>query len=103
MNILSDDHPLAVAMKAAMAHIDDYIDSYEMECDDGTYHPKEMERALIRDAIYGLVDTDEFQRLARAEITEREKLRQSEGDCVICGCRLPQHWGGCSAMSEGEV
>lgn len=96
INPLPDDHPLRVAMAAAQKHTNDYIDGYAMECDDGTYTPTEQERALIRDAIYGLVDTDEFQRIARAEINERERLRKEEGDCVECGCHLPQHWGGCS-------
>jgi glycosyltransferase involved in cell wall biosynthesis len=93
---LPDDHPLRVAMTAAWKYVDEYIDSYDMECDDGTYHPNEQERMLIRDAIAGLVDGDEFQRLVRAEITEREKLREAEGDCVECGCHLPNHWGSCS-------
>lgn len=101
-NPLPDDHPLRVAMTAVMAYLDDYIDSYELEADDGTYTPNDQERMLIRDAIYGL-DNDEFARLVRAEITEREKLRQAEGDCVECGCHLPQHWGGCSQDSSPTV
>lgn len=46
--------------------IESYIDDYEMrDCEDengncGDYQPSEQERALIEDAIHGLVDDEEF-------------------------------------------
>jgi hypothetical protein len=88
-----------MAGKAVSEHVDEYIDGYEMECDDGTYQPNDQERMLIRDAIYGLIDDDHLQRLIRTELSEREKLRKSEGDCIECGCTLPNHWGSCSAQT----
>lgn len=93
---LASDHPLVVASGAVQEQVNSYVDDYVMECDDGTYTPNEQERMLIRDAIYGLIDDDGFQRRIRAEVTEREKLRKAQGDCIECGCHLPNHWGGCS-------
>ncbi len=97
---LPEDHPLRVALKAAEAHVNDYIDAYELEADEGTYHPNEQEQMLIRDAVAGLL-SDEYLRLARAEINEREKLRQEDGECIECGRCLPEHWGGCSSLGKG--
>lgn len=98
---LPEDHPLRVAMNAAQAHVNEYLDSYELEADEGTYYPNEQERMLIQDAVAGLL-SDEYLRLARAEINEREKLRQEDGECIECGRCLPEHWGGCSSQGKGE-
>ena len=59
---LSPDHPLLVAGAAVLTHVNEYINGYAMEADEGTYHPNEQEQMLIRDAIYGLIDEDDFQR-----------------------------------------
>lgn len=42
--------------------IEEYVADYEMRGDEGDYQPTENERFLIKDAIYGLIDEDNFQR-----------------------------------------
>jgi hypothetical protein len=41
-------------------YVDEYIDGYVMEGDDGCYTPSDHERFLIKDAIMGLLADDEF-------------------------------------------
>mgnify|MGYP001285240005 CR=1 FL=1 len=40
--------------------IDDYVDDYVMEGDDGTYRPTESEKCLIKDAVMGLLADPEW-------------------------------------------
>lgn len=41
--------------------IEEYVADYEMRGDEGDYQPKDHERCLIKDAIYGLIDDPEFK------------------------------------------
>lgn len=40
--------------------VDEYVDGYMLEGDDGSYTPTETERLLIKDAVMGLLATPEF-------------------------------------------
>ncbi|MFK5949525.1 MAG: hypothetical protein QM500_12235 [Methylococcales bacterium] len=40
--------------------IDEYIDEYELEADEGSYTPNDHEKVLITDSIYGLISDEEF-------------------------------------------
>lgn len=87
--------------------ITEYVDRYEMaDAEDGDgnagdYSPSDWERCLIMDAIQGLLGDDGIlDKIAEArEYTA--KLRIEAGECVHCGRKLPDHWGGCS-MDNGE-
>lgn len=91
------DVSLVKAVQSVQKFADDYVDAYELEADEGSYTPNEQEQMLITDAINGLIADEDFLRLVRSEVDEREKLRKERGECVICGCKLPEHWGGCSS------
>lgn len=99
---MSEDTADRAPVKAARSvqkFAQDYIDGYELEADEGTYTPTDEEEMLITDAIVGLIEDEDFCRLVRDEVVEREKRRAANGECIICGRKLPDHWGGCSAVN----
>jgi hypothetical protein len=95
---LGSDEPLVVAIGAVQKYADEYVDEYELAGDSGDYTPSDHQRLLIADAINGLIADEDFLRLVRTEVVEREKRRGALGECLECSRLLPDHWGGCSAL-----
>lgn len=67
--------------------IDDYVDDYAMEGDDGTYRPTESEKCLLKDAVMGLL-ADPAWNSAWGEIVEGSKqapqVPMTEDEIVKC-------------------
>ncbi|CAB3920056.1 hypothetical protein [Achromobacter ruhlandii] len=53
-------HPTARDWKAIDAAVREYLDGYEMEGDGGYYVPNNRERAILDDAVAGLLADDDF-------------------------------------------
>lgn len=102
--MIDENHPLVKAVTSVQQLADEYVSGYEMygETEEGAdcvYSPNERETMLIQDAINGLICDEDFLRACRDEVVERERQRLIDMDCIICGCRLPGHWGACSAST----
>lgn len=103
---------LGVALVKAVASVqefaDDHLETLKREgvlCEDeegreGYYHPNEKEVWLMTDTVNGLVADEDFLRLCRDEVVAREKERAASGQCILCGCNLPDHWGNCKADAQ---
>lgn len=89
-----------VDLAKAQQFADDYVEHYEMEADEGTYHPSERERFLIEDAINGLIGDEDFCDLIANEVLERQERRAAAGDCLGCGAPKGTHWGQCDGKPQ---
>lgn len=74
---------------------DDYVEHYELEADEGTYHPNDTERMLIADAVNGLTGDEGFCDRVAEYVIDRQQRRAAAGDCLGCGAPNSTHWGIC--------
>ncbi len=58
-------------------HIETYVQDYEWRADEGDHTPTEDERALIADAIHGLLADHDFMDSLRRYFEQREFLKGS--------------------------
>lgn len=98
--MIDENHPLVKAVASVQTFADEYVDSYEMYCEDdegreGVYTPNEREKMILTDAVNGLISDEDFLRRCRDEVAAREAQRLADGECIICGHVNPGHWGGC--------
>lgn len=99
--MIDAEHPLVKAVASVQEYADEYLKTIEREgmlCEDeqgreGYAHPNEREMWMITDTINGLIADEHFLRRCRDEVMEREKQRKADGECIVCGCKLPDHWG----------
>lgn len=82
-------------LEAAKLHeiVSEYVDNYEFRGDAGDYYPSEQEKMLITDAIFGLLEEDDFKAKLRAKdaatIAKRDELIAKKNaelaawDCII--------------------
>lgn len=75
--------------------VDEYLDSYQLEADEGTYTPNEQEKMITADAVHGLIASEEFCDLVAQCVVDRQARRTAAGDCMGCGAPAGDHWGQC--------
>lgn len=69
------------------AAIDDYIDGYVMEGDDGYYQPNDGDRAMMKDAMMGLLVDPDFLAAYEAQSAAPAVSQPTPrtADCLMCG------------------
>lgn len=105
--VLVSEHP-----DTPWTHLDklisDYVDRHEIpDCEDADgnsddYHPTEWERVVVMDAIQGILGDDEILDKIFEAREYTKKVRREAGECEHCGCKLPEHWGGCSSQQRRD-
>jgi len=51
---------MSAAVKQALTYAEGYVQGYEMEADQGTYHPTSADRAMMLDLVNGLLSDETF-------------------------------------------
>lgn len=105
--VTPDPEAMGRAVLGVQQFADDYVEGYEQLGEDdqgreGYYTPSDVERALILDAVNGLIADEDFITAAGIEYTERQKRRAAEGHCLECGCPRGQHYVKCSSATKCE-
>lgn len=92
-------HPTARDWKAINDAVKEYLDGYEMEGDGGYYVPNNRERAILDDAVAGLLADDDFlahmgrPAPAAGDALDSVMVLPDGSGCALASFQLPtDHW-----------